>query len=227
MTALRILVSTLVAAGALAATPASAQFFMASRDFSGPPVRGDEPGIGVEMPGATDAEIRAALLWNMRAALNIAALSCDFEPTLLTVSNYNGLMVDHKEELAKSYDVLTKYFKRINKTPKAGQTALDQFGTRVYGSFTTATAQYGFCQTASSVGRDAIFQPRGTLYQVAMNRMRSLRNSLVPYGEQRFPRGIRLDRTISVPRVDPICWTKKGEWNDKKCGPTVQWVTRY
>ncbi|MES2057532.1 MAG: hypothetical protein V4564_16475 [Pseudomonadota bacterium] len=227
MTLVRTLVAAVLATGTLAATPASAQFFMASRDFSGAPMRGDEPGIGIEMPGATDAELNASLVWSLRAALNVAALSCEFEPTLLTVSNYNGLMRDHKDELAKSYDTLTKYFKRVTKTPKAAQTALDQFGTRVYSGFSTATAQYGFCQTASRVGRDVLFTPRGSLAEVASNRLRSLHNSLVPYGEQRFPRGMRFDRTITMPRFDAICWGKKNEWVVKKCGPDVQWVTRY
>lgn len=229
MTVVRILVAAFMATGMLAAAPASAQFFMASRDFSGAPVRGDEPGIGIDLPGATDAELRASLVWSLRAALNISALQCQFEPTLLTVPNYNAMLRDHRDELKTTYDTLAKYFIRINKAkgPKAGQLALDQFGTRIYGSFSTASAQFGFCQTAALVGREAIFAPRGSLHEVASNRMRSLRNSLIPYGEQRFPRGMRFDRRMILPRLDAICWTKQGLWNPKKCGPDVQWVTRY
>lgn len=226
MTVLRTIFAGALAAGVLAPIPASAQFYMKSHDFAGAPVRGDEPGIGVDLPGATDAELQAGLVWNLRAALNIAALQCQFEPTLLTVPNYNMVMRDHAAELKSTYATLTKYFQRTNKTPKASQTALDQFGTRVYGSFSTSAAQFGFCQVTASIGRDAIFHPRGSLHRIARDRLRELRNSLVPYGEQRFPRGIGFDRYVMTPRLDALCWSKKGEWNAGKCGSSVQWIMR-
>ena len=223
MTVLRSVLATAVAVASLAASPASAQFFMKSHDFSGEPVRGDEPGIGLDLPDATEAELTAGLVWNLRAALNIAALQCQFEPTLLTVPQYNAMMIDHAAELKSTYTTLTKYFARKNKAPRAAQNALDQFGTRIYGGFSTSAAQFNFCQVASNIGRDAIFMPRGSLHLLAKQRMRELRNSLVPWGEQRFPRGIGFDRTILLPRMDARCW-KKNEWNTKACGPTVQWV---
>jgi hypothetical protein len=222
MTVLRSVLAFSIAAATLAASPASAQFFMKSHDFSGAPVRGDEPGIGLDLPDATEAELTAGLVWNLRAALNIAALQCQFEPTLLTVPQYNAMMLDHAGELKTTYATLTKYFARKNKAPRAAQNALDQFGTRIYGGFSTTAAQFGFCQVASSIGRDAIFMPRGSLHLLAKQRMRELRNSLVPWGEQRFPRGIGFDRTVLLPRMDKKCW-KKDEWNVKACGP-VQWV---
>lgn len=219
MKLLHILCASAVAAGALYAAPASAQFFLVEKDMKGTAVRGHETGLGQELPGATEAEQRAALVWNMRAALNVAALQCQFEPTLMTQTNYNVILLNHADELKKSYDVLTKYFARTAKTVKAGQTALDQFGTRTYSGFTTVAAQYGFCQTAASIAREAIFLPRGSFYQIAENRTRELRNSLVPTGEQRYPRGILYTRQAgTLPRFDEICWDKKGNWVVKKCG---------
>ncbi|MFC3582084.1 hypothetical protein [Sphingomonas hylomeconis] len=224
MTVLRTIFAATLAVSALAPLPASAQFFMKSYDFSGAPVRGDEAIIGLDMPDATEAELDAGLVWNLRAALNIAALQCQFAPTLLTVPQYNLMMLDHAAELKSTYATLTNYFKRKNKAPKAAQTALDQFGTRVYGSYSTTSAQLGFCQTASNIGRAAIFAPRGALHTVAKRRLREMRNALVPYGEQRFPRGIGFDdRRVLLPRLDAMCW-KKNEWNEKKCGSNVQWV---
>lgn len=221
---LRTIFAATIAATAITPLPAAAQFFMKSYDFSGAPVRGDEAIIALDMPDATEAELDAGLVWNLRAALNIAALQCQFAPTLLTVPNYNAVMVDHAAELKSTYATLTKYFARKNKAPRAAQTALDQFGTRVYGSYSTTGAQYGFCQTASNVGRAAIFAPRGTLHLVAKNRLREMRNALVPYGEQRFPRGIGFDdRRVLLPRLDAMCWNKNA-WNQKKCGTNVQWV---
>jgi len=209
----------------IAASPASAQFFIQSRDFSGSPVKGDEPGMLAQpLPGASEAELRASLTWTMRAALNVAALQCQFEPTLSSVDNYNAVLRDHSTELKSAFDTVTKYFTRTGKTKAAGQTALDQFGTRTYSAFATVAAQYGFCQTAASIARDAVFAPRGTLGEVAENRMRELRNSLTPYGEQRFARVLTRERgPTPLPSLDARCWSKKGEWNFKKCG-TQNWL---
>lgn len=213
----RILAALTAISGVALATPASAQFYFRSHDMTAPPVSGDEPGQ-LPLPGATDAEQRANLVWNMRSALNVAALQCQFEPTLLTVENYNIVMADHKDELKKSFDTLVKYFNRREKTPKAGQAALDRLGTRTYSSFTTVAAQYGFCQTAAQVATDAAYAPRGSLYKVAMADMGTLRNALVPWGEERFPRPVRIDPRVSMPRLDAACWSRRGEWNDRRCG---------
>jgi len=221
MKMVRTALALCAASGSMAlAQPASAQFFLQSRDFSAPAVTGDEADLGQAMPDATSAEKRAAMVWHMRAALNVAALQCQFEPTLLTVSNYNAILADHGTELQGAFDTLGKYFLRVNKAKgvKAGQAALDQFGTRTYSSFATVAAQYGFCQTAASIGRDAVFAPRGHFADVALARSRELRNSLIPWGEQRFPRYIGRDRNAPMPRLDAICWDKKGEWVAKKCG---------
>lgn len=210
-----------MAMAGMTASPASAQFFLQSFDYAGQPVQGAEPGVVQPLPGATPEEVRAGLVWTMRSALNVAALQCQFEPTLLTVGNYNAILLDHKDELKKSWDTLTKYFTRTTKTLRESQGAIDQFGTRTYSSFATVASQYGFCRTAHSIGRDALFSPRGSLENVALARMRELRNSLKPYGEQRFPRYIGY-AYMPVPRLETICWNKKAEWQIKKCG-TYSW----
>ena len=168
---------------------AQAQLFWNPLNFGGLPVRGDEPGIGLPLPGATPAEIDANLLWNMRAGLNVAALQCQFSPTLMTVRNYNEAIRHHSAEFAKAYTALGGYFKRIagKKNGAAAQTALDQYTTRIYNGFSTMYAQRGFCQTASSIGRDALSRPNGSLLVTARNRMREFRNSLVPYAERVVP----------------------------------------
>lgn len=201
-----------------AAIPAQAQFFFKSHDLSGPPVKGDEPGF-IPVPGATPAEQRASLVWHMRAAMNYAALQCQFEPTLLTVDNYNDIFKGHRAELDNAYATLTKYFQRVNKTAKAGQTALDSYGTQVYSSFSTATP-FMFCQTAAAIERDALFVPRGQLYTVAESRMQELRNSLVNWGEQQFPRGNPTNLRVALPSFEARCYDRKAQWNGK-CGPYV------
>ncbi len=209
-----------LAVGLMVAAPVSAQFFLQSRDLSDKPVKGAELGIVQPLPGATSAEERAGLVWTLRAALNVAALQCQFEPTLVTVDNYNAMLKDHGAELKTSFDTLTKYFARTAKTAKAGQAALDQFGTRTYASVSAVYSQLNFCQTAASIGRDAVFTPRGEFGDLAELRMRELRNSIArPWGEQKFPRYIGRDPyPVPVPRLDAICWDKKSRWQSKKCG---------
>src|SRR3546814_9927782 len=94
------------------------------------------------------------------------------------------MIAHHDDELTNAFSTLTSYFKRVE--GKRGQNALDQYGTRIYLGYSTVSAQYNFCETAASIGRDAIFQPRGTLYQLAQKRIGELRNALVPHGEQAF-----------------------------------------
>jgi hypothetical protein len=211
------LAAAVFAAGVMggAAMPAQAQFFFKPHDLSAPPIRGDEPGF-IPLPGATDAELRASVVWHLRAAMNYGALQCQFEPVLASVDTYNTLFKDHRAEFDDAYKTLTKYFARVNKAPKAAQTALDSYGTQVYSSFSTATP-YMFCQTAASIERDALFTPRGEIYRVAQARLQELRNALVPWGEQQFPRGHQFNGRVSLPVLEARCY-KKAEWNGK-CGP--------
>src|SRR5687768_11695497 len=68
----------LAAAGAALMLPqlASAQLFLVDPDFKRGPIDPSDPLVGLPVPGATPAEYRAHLLWNMRAGLNVAALQC-------------------------------------------------------------------------------------------------------------------------------------------------------
>lgn len=216
----RILASAALAAGVFAGPSASAQFFLKSWDFRGAPVTGTEPEIGMPLPGATAAEIRAGLVWNLRSALNVAALQCDFQPMLLTTDHYNAMLKDHKDELAAALTTLNNYFVRTAKTKAAGQSAFDRFGTRTYSAFSTVQAQLGFCQTAGKIGREVIFAPRGQMGDVAIMYMRELRNSLVPYGEQRFPRAFPSVQYFELPAWDMSCFDKKGRFNQGNCGST-------
>jgi hypothetical protein len=204
------------------AVPASAQFFIKPADLKGEPVTGAEPGMtGPALPGANETELRAALVWNLRAALNVAALQCQFAPTLATVDNYNALLEDHAGELKSSYATLEKYFTRSNaNNKKVGQNELDKFGTRVYSGFSTVSGQLSFCATAASIGHQAIFAPPGKLANVAQERMRELRASLAAWGEQQFPR--KFNRQPPPPPPSPpfgneMCW-KDRDYVVKKCG---------
>lgn len=207
-----------LACAVAAATPASAQFYYKMAPYEAGPVEGDEPGLGLPLPGATTAEYRAALIWNLRSALNVAALQCQFAPELNTLDNYNDMLTHHKAELKTSFDTLEGYFKRTSKTAKEAQMALDTYGTKTYSSFSTVGAQLSFCQAAGYIGRDTLFVRKGALLGVAQRRMRELRSSLIARRELQFhyyvvPSTYRAD----LPNLDPRCWNKKNIYDIKRC----------
>ncbi len=216
----RLMFSAGLGVAVLAATPASAQFYFKSPEVAAPRITGSEPGMLAQpLPGATPAELRAAMVWNLRAALNVAALQCQFGPTLLTLPNYNAILRDHKVELNDSYAVLTKYFMRSNKAPKAGQTALDQYGTRVYSSYSAVHAQLTFCQTADAISNAALFTPRGKFGELAAEGIPMIRNSLSRWGEQQFPMRMPIDAQITYPEFgNEDCWDKGGYF-PARCAP--------
>src|SRR3712207_6148946 len=144
-----------------AAQPAAAQLFVNNPDFKAGPIEGSDPLVGLPIPGATGAEYRAHLLWNLRAGLNVAALQCQFSPYLRAVDNYNGILAHHSDELASAYTTLNNYFKRVQGNPAKGQKAFDDYTTMTYNNFSTLQAQMGFCQTASNIAKEALLQPKG------------------------------------------------------------------
>lgn len=200
-----------VATFLLFASPAQAQGYWVPPNFSGLPINGYEAGMGVPLPNANAVEQRAAIVWNMRAGLNVAALQCAFDPTLRTLQNYNAILNDHTAELASSFNTLAAYFKRTNKTAAAGQKALDTFSTKTYSGFSTVRAQIGFCYAASRVGRIALFTPKAKFVNMAEGYLRELRNSLTAQGEQQFR--FRLPyRLAALPNfAEERCW-KKGKY---------------
>jgi hypothetical protein len=189
------------------AAPAQAYLYWTKPSIAGAPVTGTEPGIMLPMPGAQPKELAAGLLWTMRAGLNVAALQCQFAPGLGTVRNYNNMLKQHGTELQATYATLGAYFKRI--AGKAGATALDSFTTKTYNSFSTLQAQLIFCETASSIGQQTLEMGSGHLGEIASQRMREFRNSLVPLGDMAFAQhytSVQFD-----PIIDPRCYNKKGK----------------
>jgi hypothetical protein len=199
---------------AMAPLPAAAQIYWQSPPIAAVPLVPGEPNMGVVLPGATIAEERANWAWQMRAGLNVAKLQCKFDASFLTSDSYDGVYLNHAVELATAYETLRKYFVRTNKAPKAAQGALDKYGTKTYSSFSTVAGQYGFCQAAGRIGKKALFVPRGGFTIFAVERLRELRNSLAPGGEQYFRK-----TQIVFPAVNFAneCWDRRGRYN-ATCG---------
>ncbi|MCA3579287.1 MAG: hypothetical protein IOD08_18590 [Bradyrhizobium sp.] len=168
---MRVIVVSLAVA-ALAA-PLSAQTLAASRAPRTPMVPAE-----VKMRTMTPAEANAHRLWSLRAALNVAALQCQFSPFLRTVANYNEMLPMHAAELDVARRTLEGHFRRLDKG--AAQRTFDQYTTRTYNSFSTLDAQVAFCEEASRIGQGALGAARGQLGAFASARLAEIRASLTP-----------------------------------------------
>jgi hypothetical protein len=137
------------------------------------------PGIMVPRPvllnRATPAEQRAHAVWTLRAALNVAALQCQYSPFLATVDNYNKMLSKHAGELAAAQTQMLSHFKR---TQKAGAAAFDRYNTRSYNSFSTLDAQYSFCQAAGQAGQALRLADVGSMGNLAESLLPQLRSAL-------------------------------------------------
>jgi hypothetical protein len=212
-----------IAAAAVAATlgavPAPAQLFVSEPDLRAAPIEPSDPLVGLPIPGATSAEYRANLLWNLRAGLNVAALQCQFSDYLRAVPNYNGLLAHHNVELAAAYTTLNNYYKRT--LGAKGQKAFDDFSTITYNNWSTLQAQMIFCQTATNITKTALATPKGQLISVAQARMRELRHALVPAYDPRPAYQPYLIRFRTVPPLAAECYSKKGVLR-RACGGTAK-----
>jgi hypothetical protein len=130
----------------------------------------------VVLKNPTPAEREANAVWNIRAALNVAALQCQFSPFLRTVKTYNSFLQAHSEELSRAQATLIDHFKRSSGAK--AQTNFDMYTTRTYNSYSTLDAQYAFCNAAGIVGRRALAVPKGKLGEVALANYPEIRAAL-------------------------------------------------
>jgi hypothetical protein len=199
--------SMAAAAATLAAAPAPAQLYISQPDLRAAPIEPSDPLVGLPLPGATAAEYRAHLLWNLRAGLNVAALQCQFSDYLRAVPNYNGLLAHHNVELAAAYTTLNNYYKRT--LGAKGQKAFDDYSTITYNNWSSAQAQQIFCQTATNITKSALAAPKGQLLALAQARLRELRNALVPVYDPRPAYRPYLIRFKALPPLAAECYNKK------------------
>lgn len=215
------LAAALAAAGlAVVPVPSAAQLYISQPDLRASPIEASDPLVGLPIPGATAAEYRANLLWNLRAGLNVAALQCQFSDFLRAVPNYNGLLAHHNVELAAAYTTLNNYFKRVQGAK--GQKAFDDYSTITYNNWSTLQAQMIFCQTATNIIKTALATPKGQLISVAQSRMRELRNALVPAYDPRPAYRPWLVRFKELPPLRPECYSKKKDELRRICGGTAK-----
>ena len=132
----------------------------------------------VRLRPTTPVEDQANAVWNVRAALNIAALQCQFSPFLATVRNYNQSLQQHGDEFDKARATMVAHFRRYDKA--AAQTSFDRYTTQTYNSFSTLDAQYAFCESAARVGREVLTVRKGELGKKAASLRDEVRAALIP-----------------------------------------------
>jgi len=147
----------------------------------------------VKLRDTTPKEAEANAIWNIRAALNIAALQCQFLPFLATVRTYNDILRQHSEELNQARLTLLDHFKRYDGAKY--QNTFDQYTTRTYNSFSTIDAQLPFCEMAGNVGREVLSLGKGGLGKAALRLNPLMRTSLEP--------GVGLPHSLIVVDITP------------------------
>ena len=104
-------------------------------------------------------------LWNLRSALNVAALNCQsFEHEGL-VDNYGAILTTHQAELAATNRTLAGEYRE-----RYGAEYLDRqdaFMTRVYNYFALPPVQKQFCDVALQVSNELLIVPPGELADAA------------------------------------------------------------
>lgn len=84
-----------------------------------------------------------AAVWNLRAGLNVAALSCRRTPGVQR--DYRKLLSRHKDLLAATYEA----------ERRRGGSGFDRQQTRLYNRFANQRSPARFCQTAAGVAKEA------------------------------------------------------------------------
>lgn len=108
------------------------------------PPAGAAPGLSIPQPvDGRFTTVNSGIggeeaVWHLRAALNVAALACRDQPTILPA--YNAFLKSRKAVLARAYAAEQR---------RHGATALDQHMTRLYNFFAQPPAAAGFCKAAA------------------------------------------------------------------------------
>lgn len=147
--------------------------------------------FGVNLRPMTPTEADANAIWNLRAALNIAALQCQYSPFLATVNLYNANLQQHADEIDRAKLTMMGHFRRYDGAK--GVASFDQYTTKTYNSYSTLDAQLAFCDGAATVGRELLTIRKGQLGPIARDRAAMVRASLVPVQPLSFLGKVTLD----------------------------------
>lgn len=111
----------------------------------------------------------AGAVWHLRAAFNVAALSC---PDTTLAPAYNRLLSTHRQALATAHRTLT--------AEHGGMTSFDPAMTRLYNYFAQPPVLARFCAQAGPLLHQAVALPSGSLDGFAATALASIDR---PFGD--------------------------------------------
>ncbi|MCF8709340.1 hypothetical protein [Rhizorhapis sp. SPR117] len=116
------------------------------------------PRIELPLPEIQSGDAIAAInrdigpgetIWHMRAALNVASLSCSGRRQSMIADNYNAMLKNHREAFAVAYEAEQSAYR--TRFGRDWQRQNDTHMTRLYTFFTKPMAQGRFCDVAMNV----------------------------------------------------------------------------
>lgn len=114
-----------------------------------------KPAVGAS--SASTSELEA--IWDMRAALNVAALQCQSDPMLALPDRYNTFLRLHEGELKRVHTSLV--------SKRGGQAKFDRINTQTYNRFATIKQKALFCAKAADISIEAMNAAPNELLTVA------------------------------------------------------------
>ncbi len=107
-------------------------------------------------------ESRDHTLWKLRSALNVAALQCQFDPSLKAIDNYKQFLNSHKVVLEEARSALTS---------RMGINAFDHYSTQQVNNFSSVDDQLVFCNKAAVAATEANAAGDSDLIKIAESRV--------------------------------------------------------
>lgn len=152
---------------------------------------------------------KAATVWHMRSAFNVAVLGC---PDAATLSpRYNQFLKTHATPLKRAYSTMTAEYKGRN---------LDQALTRVYNYFAQPPAQQGFCAAMAVMLDQALTTKSADLEAFAVTGLEALDAPFIDfyraYESYRVALADWQEKYGPKPIVQPVSATAIGSVSDEK-----------
>lgn len=104
-------------------------------------------------------------LWHVRAALNVAALSCTAPQYARLIDDYNAFITNNKSSLRRAHDAILQKFRR--EVGNGYKSAHDRHQTSLYNYWSFSPLRRPFCDQAVEVSQRAIVTPSDGLNDFA------------------------------------------------------------
>ncbi|MCR2834927.1 hypothetical protein [Parerythrobacter lacustris] len=139
------------------------------------PTPPDGATTGMYIPAADEYGIRRTVnyglsssqtVWNLRAALNVAALNCQRPEHAEILPAYSLLLERNKRSLSRTNTAVEGEFR--NRHGNVWRDSLDDYMTQVYNYYALPPTQGEFCDTALAISREYMLTDGNTLDAFAL-----------------------------------------------------------